>query len=512
MVLTPLLLWWALPGRFQYWFLLPVSLVPFLFWLDRSKTMRSAALRGFICGCFLYILLLYWIASVLVRFGGFPWLGAVPLMVLLCCYMAVYLAFFSIQFYLQRKWLPGWLLFLTIPCSWVAMDWVRAWAFGGFPWLDIGYGLWQVPPIIQFVDITGHYGATFLILSCNLVVYAWVSKRFSFDHRLFSGAFLLLLIYSAFIYSWYRWQDLALKTAVAPTAQVGVVQGNIEQQLKWRDAQRLKIVQKYLHHTTILAAGGAELVVWPETALPFYPQHEPLMKNIIETLKTAEIPVLTGVPWYNIVAGSTKPTYEYFNSALLLGRTGDFQGFYHKTQLVPFGEYVPFQRYLPFIKPLVESVGDFTPGKIEQPLATGTMSIGVLICYESIFERISRLWSQHDVNVLINLTNDAWYGKSSAPYQSWAMTVFRSVENRKTVVRAANTGISGGIDPLGRSIIRSDLFTEWAQIVETPLLSERTFYNQVGFRFAPGCALVSLFALLGCLGRAMLRSAGTASQ
>ncbi|THB75838.1 MAG: apolipoprotein N-acyltransferase [Desulfobulbaceae bacterium] len=499
-LLTPLLLWSALPGKFQFWFLLPIALVPFLFWLDQAKSLKTAALRGFLCGFFLHIFLLYWIVSVLVTFGGIPWVGAVPLMLLLCCYMAGYLVIFSLLYFWQRTYLPGWLLFVTIPCSWVAMDWVRSWAFGGFPWMDLGYGLWSIPATIQFVDITGHYGATFLLLSCNLVIYAWISKKFSFDQRLFAGIFLILLIYSAFIYSWYRWKDVELKTAVAPRALIGVVQGNIKQQLKWSAEMREKTVEKYLNLTTELDAQGAELVVWPETAVPFYPQHDPLLKRITATLKPVEITLLTGAPWYNIVTGEDgKRAYEYFNSAQLIGSQGDFLGSYYKTQLVPYGEYVPFQEYLPFIKPLVESVGDFTPGTVEKTLETGPMRIGVLICYESIFEWISRTWSQNGANVFINLTNDAWYGKSSAPYQSWAMTVFRSVENRKATVRAANTGISGGIDPLGRIIMRSDLFVDWAQIVETPLLSERTFYNRVGFRFAPACAMVTLFALFGCL-------------
>jgi len=151
---------------------------------------------------------------------------------------------------------------------------------------------------------------------------------------------------------------------------------------------------------------------------------------------------------------------------------------------------------MPFISPLVEAVGDFTPGVIEQPLIAGDIRAGILICYESIFPDISRAWVMSGANVLVNLTNDAWYGKSSAPYQSWAMTVFRAVESRRSVVRSANTGISGVIDPLGRILNESELFVPWAQAVSVPLNMEKTLFVRGGYWFARGCAVAGILISL----------------
>ena len=164
---------------------------------------------------------------------------------------------------------------------------------------------------------------------------------------------------------------------------------------------------------------------------------------------------------------------------------------YYKSHLVPYGEYVPLQKYLTFLAPLVEAAGNFSRGRIEQPLQAGNIDAGVLICFESIFPELGRAWIEAGANLLVNLTNDAWYGKSSAPHQSWAMTVYRSVETRRSLVRSANTGISGFIDPLGRIAGDSALFVEWADAEEVPLLTGTTFFVRQGYLFAPICGVVA---------------------
>jgi apolipoprotein N-acyltransferase len=172
-----------------------------------------------------------------------------------------------------------------------------------------------------------------------------------------------------------------------------------------------------------------------------------------------------------------------------------------KSHLVPFGEYVPLKRYLPFIAPLVEGVGDFIPGKIENPPACKNGRIGVLICFESIFPDISRKWVDAGANIMVNITNDAWYGRSSAPHQTLAMTRMRAVETRRSVVRSANTGFSAFVDPLGRVVEMSPLFVPWQFTGRAYLMEGHTFFVRGGFAFAPGCLIVILAALMVCAGK-----------
>jgi apolipoprotein N-acyltransferase len=186
----------------------------------------------------------------------------------------------------------------------------------------------------------------------------------------------------------------------------------------------------------------------------------------------------------------------YFNSALLIGPDGEPRGRYDKQHLVPFGEYVPLRRFLPFMEPLVESVGNFSAGVTAEPLAADSMKLGTLICYESIFPGLAGKTAAAGANLLVNLTNDAWYGRSSAPHQSFAMSVFRAVETRRSLVRAANTGISGFVSPLGRVVHRSHLFEPAAFSAAIPLYEGQTVHTLFGRFFGSLClALVPVFLL-----------------
>ena len=170
-----------------------------------------------------------------------------------------------------------------------------------------------------------------------------------------------------------------------------------------------------------------------------------------------------------------------------------------KSHLVPFGEYVPLKRFLPFLAPLVEAVGDFSRGTIDQPLVWQEVRAGVLICFESVFPELTRSWVMAGANMLVNLTNDAWYGKSSAPQHSLAMAVFRAVETRRSLVRSANTGISAFIAPTGTIDRQSELFVPWAATSPVVLCSELTFWARYGYWFAPVCLAIGLLGGLAAV-------------
>ncbi|OGR18618.1 MAG: apolipoprotein N-acyltransferase, partial [Desulfobacterales bacterium GWB2_56_26] len=275
--------------------------------------------------------------------------------------------------------------------------------------------------------------------------------------------------------------------------KVGIVQGNIDQSLKWSPSQQQITVDTYLALSASLmrAASPPDLVIWPETALPFFPTNEQ-MGPLKMAVKSGNMALLTGAPWYEIIDRQNKKV-KYYNSAFLLSPDGGFAGKYFKTHLVPFGEYVPMKKLLPFLAPLVEAVGDFSFGTIAKPLVWHEAKAGILICFESVFPELSRQWVQAGANILVNLTNDAWYGKSSAPQHSLAMAVLRAVEARRSLIRSANTGISAFVNPAGGIDDRSGLFEPWAAARDAVLMTDITIWVRFGHLFAPFCLIIACF-------------------
>ena len=242
-----------------------------------------------------------------------------------------------------------------------------------------------------------------------------------------------------------------------------------------------------------------QLVVWPETALPFFFQEgSPLAKRTIAAVKEMGCPFVFGSPAY----GGTKGNISYYNRAYLLSSSGRILGTYDKIHLVPFGEYVPLKRFLPFVHRLVPAAGDFSPGVKSEPLPLSPFPAGVLICYEAIFPELARSQVMHGAAILINLTNDAWFGPTSAPFQHLAMAVFRAVETGRPLIRAANTGFSAVVGPRGRILKQSGLFVEEVLMVEVPVHQGKTTpYTRFGDLFSRVMVGVTLLCALYCLRR-----------
>ncbi|MGW8161530.1 MAG: apolipoprotein N-acyltransferase, partial [Desulfobulbales bacterium] len=286
----------------------------------------------------------------------------------------------------------------------------------------------------------------------------------------------------------------------APHVRVGIVQGNISQDEKWTPDKKKATLDIYQELTdSIIAKERPVLLIWPETAIPFFPNNDPLFTRITEMVKNRNVWLFTGAPYFSIMNGeqnTDRHTLSYYNSALLINPAGKVSGRYDKQHLVPFGEYVPLQQFLSFLEPLVESVGNFSSGRSGEPLSVGPVKLGTLICYESIFPELARKTVASGANLLVNLTNDAWYGRSSAPYQSFAMSVLRSVETRRSLARAANTGISGFITPLGKVVEQSELFEPAAFSAEIPLYDKQTVYIVFGRFFGPLCLVFVPFLFI----------------
>ena len=236
-----------------------------------------------------------------------------------------------------------------------------------------------------------------------------------------------------------------------------------------------------------------DLIVWPESATPFYFLYdiEPT-ELVFGGIQRAATDYLIGSPSFLQSNGRVK----YFNSAYLIRPSTKHMSKYDKTHLVPFGEYVPFKKWLPFLGKMVAQVGDFKAGQEGKTLLWKTDHLGVQICYEIIFPGLSRAMVKNNASLLINITNDAWFGKTSGPYQHFSMTVFRAVENRRTLIRSANTGISGFIDPAGRVMASTPLLEDAALVRSVPLIKTKTIYTRIGDLFAKGCFVLAAVLVL----------------
>jgi len=485
----------ALPGGGGFWPLLAVAIVPFLVCLNRG-TRRQTLFFGFFFGTVHFLVQLYWLVFVVGHYGGLPLYFSVPALLLLCFYLSVYFMVLAIIIRGFAAKLPPFVSLWFIPAAWVSMDYLRSVGFTAFPWMDLGYGTANVPLLMQSADIWGHYGLTFLIVLLNTFFAFCLLYKKQLLSRTAMAISVVLLLAATFSYSVWRMQEVDSRLSSSASLNAGVVQGNIDQGQKWNPSRQSTTVKTYLDQSRVLTRSELkpDLLLWPETALPFYPPGHPLLAPISRFLQGERVMLLTGSPWYERES-LTGNGIKLYNSSLLFNTQGQIVNRTSKSHLVPFGEYVPFKKFLPFIAPLVEGVGDFIPGAIADPPACKNATIGVLICFESIFPDISRKWVDTGANLLVNITNDAWYGKSSAPHQTLAMTRLRAVETRRSIVRSANTGFSAFIDPLGRVPEESPLFVNWQSVRRVVLMEGRTIFVRGGFAFPLACLVLTLIGV-----------------
>jgi len=448
------------------------GLVPLLGVMDRHP-FRS----GFVAGCAFFGMVLYWLNIVMTTYGRMHPLFSLVAYVLLVAYLALFFGVATWAVCRFREQL-GLSYLLTLPVVWVVLEFLRSFMLTGFPWASLGYSQQSREILLQIADLFGVHGLSFLLVFVNVLVFQlWQCLRRRGSEPLPRAGLVagFLLLVAAHAYGGWRLSQSA--DAGAPTLDVALIQGNIDQSVKWNPAYQQKTVDIYRALSREAAAETApDLIIWPESATPFYFQEPgPLSAQVTEIPRVVDSHLLFGSPAYEMGLGS----YRYLNSAFLLSPAGVVLGRSDKVHLVPFGEYVPLGRFLPFIDKLVSGIGDFSPGTVN-PLPMGDGKLGVLVCFEGIFPELARDYAASGSGLLVNITNDAWFGRSSAPYQHLAMTRFRAVENRLWVARAANTGISALIDPQGRIVARSELFTPAVVRGKVVLGGESTLYQRIG--------------------------------
>jgi apolipoprotein N-acyltransferase len=470
------------PFYFLAWF----ALVPLLKSLENETPM--AALRlGFAAGLAHTLTLIYWVIIVMGHYGHLPLPASVSILILFSLYLSIYPALFAWGYSLIGKSLLG--SFKTAGL-WVALEYVRANILTGFPWCLLGHTQYMNLEAIQVADLVGAYGTSFVIVLSSALIYGLLLEQ-NLGRWKLEAPLVLLTLALTLGYGFYRMSDSRPHQG---SVRVAIAQGNIDQSIKWNPAYQEKTIQIYRALTLQSQPFGPDLVVWPETAVPlFFQDGEPLARSVLHTAREAGAHVVFGSPAYKREKGSV----SFFNRAYLASPNAEIIGSYDKVHLVPFGEYVPMKRFLTFVQRLVVAAGDFLPGDKVAPLKFPKAPAGVLICFESIFPELGRAMTKNGATLLVNLTNDAWYGMSSAPFQHFSMAVFRAVENRRPVVRAANTGISAFILPNGKIAEQSGLFTEALLTKEIPLpASGLTLYTRYGDFFAVALTVISAVNIL----------------
>lgn len=493
---SAVLLVFAFPD-FDLGFLAWFALVPLLFAMDGLAPRRAFGL-AYLSGTAFFLGAVSWLIHV-----------TLPGMVVVALYLGLYVGLFG---YVAARFMgdPRRSVYDTLfflPAAWTVIEFARAHLLTGFGWVLLGHSQAFTLPVIQIADTTGVYGISFLIALVNAAIYLSIKNLRARKTDISVMTIALFLVFLALAYGIIRMKNVFTGEKVA----VAVVQGNIPQERKWDSAFREEIVRTYEDLTMQAAAERPDLIVWPETSVPGFLESEPdLLRRVTDLARKAGIPLLVGT----VREGKGG---DYFNSAVLIAPDGAAAGAYDKVHLVPFGEYIPFKKALSFVEKFAPvPIGDLSPGKEPVVLSFFTrkepaavdgavvrlckrVQFSCLVCFEDIFPEIARECMKKRAAFLVTITNDAWYKRSSAQFQHAQNSVFRAVENRTTMVRAANTGVSCFIDQKGHmeGIVESagDIYAKGYSIREITLNRARTFYTVYGDVFVYGCMLVVAFGL-----------------
>jgi apolipoprotein N-acyltransferase len=463
---------------------------------EHSLSTRKALLLGLLAGGVYFSVTLYWLVETMTTFGGLASPVAVLAAFLLVAYLSLFPAMCAVVLARCARAM-GPAAALCAPPVWVATELGRQYVWDGFPWALLGYSQIRWLEIAQLASITGVYGLSFLLaLTAASAAYIVARK----DSRSITAAVATAAIVAGTA-AWghARLRDASLLSTGTPV-RVAVLQANIPQQDKWNAGLAAAITNRYLDMTRQALARGATFIIWPESSTPFYFEHDLLCGSAIRKLAVeGKATLLIGSDQVEPVRaepGREKPEDRVYNAAFAIGPDGRIGAVYRKMQLVPFGEYVPAQRLLFFVGPIVEAVSAFVPGTEAVLLPVGDHRASTAICYEVIFASLMRRFVTAGSELLTTITNDAWYGTSSAPYQHWDQAAMRSIENGRYLARAANTGISGFVDPYGRVVEKSGLFTQELLVADLRFITASTLYTRAGDVIAWASLAMTVAALL----------------
>ena len=470
-----------------------VLLIP-LFWAIVKKTPGNAFKLGLFAGTVANFIGTYWLVGTLTRFGGFPIIVSFIFIIFLSAFAGLSFAIFSYittRLGLFKK--PGVLAVLLIASVWTSIEYL-------FPFL-FPYGITNSQadflPVIQLYDLFGIYALSFIIVVVNVTLMR-VIKKFKLNALLPGGELLFsfILIVFTLAYGYFRIAQVEVEISESPKLKIGMVQANFDF-LEKTENQEKTVTDKHKEMSEFLES--ADLIIWPETSIQAWFSNS---SDYLIVRDELGVPRMEGK--YFIVGGMSytpaDPDSEIitdeniikYNTAFLTNSNGVILGRYHKIKLLLFGEYLPFAKYIPAIKNISPASGDFTPGDeldlfvIEDKGA----KIAPIICYEDIIPSFSRQFVDKGANLIVNVTNDAWFGKTIAPYQHLFISIPRAVETRRYLLRSTNTGISAIIDPVGRVVDKTGNFVQTNLEGEVGLMNGgKTLYTKLGDVFPIACSV-----------------------
>ncbi len=494
-LLSAILLALAFP-TFNLSWLAFVGLVPLL-WVTRRVPPWRAAWVGLLTGTAFFTVNLFWLTHPMAVYGHVPRVLAVGLLMLLALYLGGYVCAFTLAWaWVAPRSVVGQIL--LPPTLWTGLEFVRTYALSGFPWGFLAYTQAGNLPLIQMTAWTGMYGVSWVLVLSNAVLVAALDLSVA----LFQRVVALIAVAGVIGGLWLLGGDRLGLSDHGQPFRVGAVQGNIPQDIKWLPEAREETLRRYERLTRKASEAGPSLIVWPETAVPFLLGLDTPVRARVEALaREGGTHLLVG----SVHAEPASPP-RYFNSAFHVAPVRGIVAKYDKVHLVPFGEYIPFRPILGFVDKLAQgAIGDFQAGQVYTVFDAGGAWFGVTISYEVYFPAQVRRYVQAGADFLVNITNDAWYGRTAAPYQHLAMVVFRAVENNAFLVRAANTGISAVLHPTGRVLTASHPFEEEILVQTIRTRAGTTFYTHYGDVFA-WLSLVGAVVTIAVRGWAAARS------
>ncbi len=470
-------------GALGLWLGFPNALVhlPFLALLypwalavlgTHAPSAPEALRRGWITGLGGSFAALYWLAIPIQNVGGLPWALAIPCAMAMGAYVGLYGGLFSLAAHKLTGSMPISPLrrMVALACLWYGFEMLRNVAFTGFPWLTLSAAFAPYPLLIQGASVLGAYALSAVYVALTLFLTQGLWQHFARTSlrargQALGAAFLLLLCVLGYgFYALYFSANATQAHAEKTRFPVIMVEGNIDQNIKWEPRIQQATLGTYasLSLNAVQAfrqeySQGKPLIIWPETAMPFFIEHHPLLgRQLLQLVRASKASFLLGAPAAHMdETGQNRP----FNRAYSLNENAELLGYYDKVHLVPFGEYVPSWLQWNVLEGLLQSIGAFSVGVQETPLKNTAFNIhgqevalalGVLICYEGIFPELTQKRVAHGANVLVILSNDGWFGDSPAPLQHLQLSLLRAVEQGRWLIRTTNTGISAIVDAQGR--------------------------------------------------------------
>jgi apolipoprotein N-acyltransferase len=414
----------------------------------------------------------------MVQYGGTTVILGVTGLLCLAAFFAVFSGLAGI--FIKHKMEQGstWGMVTWIPTIWIGKDLVIEKIISGFPWCLIGYSQYKNIYFTQIAEIGGIHLVSFLVIAINVLLYGFLKKKNKKTALALLASFLI--IYGSGYLLLQRQGRLA---KAIPWHRAGIVQPNSNHDQLYNFANTQKILDTLFNDSLALKKRGAELVVWPEFTVPIYPLQTLFYKDQFAAFSGRHVPILAGFTDF-------RNSDNVFNSAILFN--GDRIEKYDKFHLTPFGEYVLFRRWLFFVKKITDQIGDFTFGKTLHNLNFAGHQLATPICYEVIYPELTRELVAQGADLIVTISNDSWFGKSSAPYQHLAMAVFRSIENRRFLLRSTSNGISALVDPAGRILYQSPLHEADSFLASFQYLNHKTIFTRWGYLFPYFCFLLVL--------------------